>query len=279
MLVWHRGHIIPADSLRVEVADSVFEHGLGLFETLRASQGRPLWLGRHLERMARSAQVLGLPPLTVNDLPDERSIQDLLQADSRTNALVRITRTGGGAVAPTLWVRTGPLPLDIPKLGATIIEAPFRVDCDDPLARHKTLNYWARRIAYDRAVEQGGHEALIFDRRDRPCEGSRTNLFVVNGDTVVTPPLTDPIVPGLMRRAVIESAVEIGLRVVEASLSQDDLRNCSEIFLTNSVRGIIPVVRLMGTVDRRLSGDFPTVALLRQTLTDASFEEPERSQL
>ena len=279
MLIWHRGAIIPANNLRVEVADSAFEHGLGLFETLRAAQGHPLWLGRHLERMSNSARALGLPTLTADDLPDEFAIRELLQADSRTDALIRITRTGGGAVAPTLWVRTGPMPLEIPEPGATIVEASFRVDCDDPLARHKTLNYWARRIAYDRALEQGGHEALILDGFGRPCEGSRTNLFLVLGESIVTPPLTSPIVPGLMRRAVIECAVEIGLHVCETPLSQEDLRGCSEVFLTNSVRGIIHVARLIGTVNRRLSGDLATVALLRRALTDSWLEASEGGRL
>lgn len=148
----------------------------------------------------------------------------------------------------------------------------WQVDPDNPLARHKALNYWERRLALEKAsalgfdevlsltvrwkTPQGSNDDLIAlgDRYLVPtradwclCEGSRTNVFIVRDDVLLTPSLKGPIVPGVMRALVLELARPYFSEVREVDrLKLEELQTANEMFLTNSVRGIIPVARVDG---------------------------------
>lgn len=243
-MIWVAGRIVRDEELTISVLDRTFEHGLGLFETLRTWEGRATLLARHLTRLARSAAELGIP-LDGVVMPDEFAVADLLSANGvEGNALVRITLTGGlsDARGASLWMRSAPLPPPPRKEGALVHVGTWRVVRDDPLARHKSLNYWARRVAYESARKIGFDETLSMTLGECVWEGSRTNLFVVDHDELVTPALDGPFVPGIMRGFVLEAAAELplGTREVE-ELKLERVFRADEVFLTNSVRGIIPV--------------------------------------
>jgi branched-subunit amino acid aminotransferase/4-amino-4-deoxychorismate lyase len=247
-MLWTDGRLLPDDALRVSVRDRTFEHGLGLFETLRTWGGHATLLGRHLDRLRNSAEALGLPLAGVA-LPGPADVAALLRVDGRPgDAALRITLSGGlhaqGGAA--LWMRARDLTAGPPT--ATIRES-LPVPADDPLARHKTLNYWARRLAHERALRSGADEILL--RSESPAashvwEGSRTNLFVVRDGILRTPPLDGPVLPGVMRAVVIEWAGRLDIPAYEDAITPTDLALASEAFLTNSGRGIWPVSHLLG---------------------------------
>jgi branched-subunit amino acid aminotransferase/4-amino-4-deoxychorismate lyase len=129
--------------------------------------------------------------------------------------------------------------------GAVVDLGSWHVVRHDPIARYKMLNYWTRRQAYETARSLGYDEVLSMTGSDRVWEGSRTNLFLVMGDSLVTPSLDGPIVPGIMRGLVIEQAHWLAMTVkIEDDVSRVWLMTADEVFLTNSVRGIIPVARV-----------------------------------
>lgn len=249
MVVWHQGRIRESSEIRVDLADPVFEHGLGLFETFRSWNDRAPLLTRHLERLARSSAELGLAPLAESDLPTAESVRALLGRAGLADARLRITRTSGSSsLAPKLWLRCDPLVSSASRIAYTLIECPWRIDRRDPLTQYKTLNYWQRRRAFEFAQGQNADEALLFDVNGNPCEGSRANLFLIVGSTLVTPPLSGPIVPGIMRAVVTETARAEGWHVEERNLDAHDFERASEVFLTNSVRGIMPVGQILGSI-------------------------------
>ena len=250
MKLWTDGRIIDAEALNIGVDDRVFEHGLGLFETFRTWNGHPALLSRHLNRLRDSAGVLGLP---VHDLalPSPSDVRDLLLANAiGLDARIRITLTGGihRESGARLWMRAASLsPSMPPATEASIDFGPWEVVESDPLARHKSLNYWRRRLAHEFAVSHGLMEVLSHSAGERLWEGSRTNLFVIKGTTLYTPSREGPIVPGIFRGLVIEAARSLGFHVEEPrGLSMDHFGPSSEVFLTNSVREIIPVTRFRG---------------------------------
>jgi branched-chain amino acid aminotransferase len=245
-MIWVGGQIVPDEAPAISVLDRTFEHGLGLFETLRTWDRRPLLLDRHLARLRRSAGALRLP-LDPAALPDADAVASLLGvAGVEGDAMLRITMTGGrpeggGSV---VWMRHAPLPEPVGDGGAGIIFGRWAADGEEDLARHKTLNYWSRRLASERARARGADEMLNLAPDGRIWEGSRTNVFAVRGETLLTPGLDAPIVPGIMRGLVIELAGGEGIDVREGDLARDPgLATADEVFLTNSVRGIIPVGR------------------------------------
>jgi branched-chain amino acid aminotransferase len=252
-MLWARGELVQDHALSVSVLDRTFEHGLGLFETFRTWNGHPTLLERHVERLKESARALGLP-LEPDQLPGSRDVALLIAANRDVlppghDARLRITLSGGLATTPSagslLWMTAGPLPSPHPTPGV-IISGPFRVSADDPLARHKTLNYWRRRIAHADAVAAGADEVICVTHDGFLCEASRSNLFLVEDGRLSTPSLGGPLLPGIMRRLVLEKAKQVGLEVEEVSLPVERIKRAAEAFLTNSVRGVIPVAHLMG---------------------------------
>jgi branched-subunit amino acid aminotransferase/4-amino-4-deoxychorismate lyase len=138
--------------------------------------------------------------------------------------------------------------------GALISLGPWEVAHTDPLSRHKTLNYWSKRRAFE-AAQRLGFDEILSATVQGFCfwEGSRTNLFVVKRDVLITPSLEGPVLPGVMRGLVLELARERRWSAREESdLSRAMLRQADEVFLTNSVRGIIPVARAQSPVWRDL---------------------------
>jgi branched-subunit amino acid aminotransferase/4-amino-4-deoxychorismate lyase len=259
-MLWARGALFRDGELSVSVLDRTFEHGLGLFESFRTWNGYATLLPRHLERLSTSARELGLP-LETDQLPDSQAIAELIEASRDIvppgeDARLRITLTGGLATAPSsrslLWMTVGPLPSPYREPGVIISES-IEVVADDPLARHKTLNYWRRRIAHSGAIAAGADEILCVTHDGRICEASRSNIFLVEGGRIHTPSLDWPLLPGVMRRVVLEHAGRAGFDVKETSLQVERIKSSDEAFLTNSVRGIVPIAQLMG-VEMRAPG-------------------------
>ncbi len=113
-----------------------------------------------------------------------------------------------------------------------------------PLAGHKTLNYWQNRLMFDDAHGKGCDESLSISPDGIVWEGSRSNIFVVIDGELLTPPCDGRVLPGIMRALVLEQAVRLGLNVRETPLRLvDPSFRPQEVFLTNSVRGIMPVGR------------------------------------
>ena len=266
-MIWIDGVIQAEDQSTIPLGDRIFEHGLGLFETFRAWQGKAPLLDRHLARLRRSAMDLGID-LDGLKLPDPSAVDQLTRANNLPESMIRLTVSAGRPekVRPTAWIATSVLPADPPSTGYRVVDAPWPVALEDRLARHKTLNYWAKRLAHDHARSLGADEAIIGSPDGRFWEGSRTNLFLIRGDKLISPPLTGPIVPGILRGLTFEQAGSVGLTCFETDLTDSDLSDADEIFLTNSVRGLIPVQSWAGRSYQPVAPDFPAVSRLRQVI-------------
>jgi branched-subunit amino acid aminotransferase/4-amino-4-deoxychorismate lyase len=242
-MIWVAGRIVRDRKLKVSALDRTFEHGLGLFETLRTWDGRAVLLERHMARLSRSASELGLP-LGPAALPDASAVAKLLRADRvRGDVVLRITLTGGlpESGKSTLWMRTAPLPPPRTN-GVYITFEEWEVSRGDPIARHKALNYWSRRLAFEHASQSDYDEILSHTGDGLYWEGSRTNLFIVKDGELLTPSRDGPIVPGVMREVVLGRAVDLSMTVRQTNgLSFEAIQGADEVFLTNAVRGIIPV--------------------------------------
>jgi branched-subunit amino acid aminotransferase/4-amino-4-deoxychorismate lyase len=244
-MIWVAGRLVADQGLTIPALDRSFEHGFGLFETFRTWNGHATLLRRHLARLTRSAAELGLP-VDPGVLPDERAVDELLRAEHATgDRMLRITLSGGlsATAGSTIWMRAAPLPSPARSGGAMLAE-PWEVARADRLARYKSLNYWRRRLVYEDAREKGFDEALSMTPDGYYWEGCRTNLFLVMGSILTTPHLDGPLVPGIMREVVRERALDLGMDAREGEISRKVFPMVQEAFLTNSVRGIIPLARL-----------------------------------
>jgi branched-chain amino acid aminotransferase len=138
-----------------------------------------------------------------------------------------------------------PLPPPLRASGA-VIEQTIRVNEDDLLARHKTLNYWRKRIAHAHAVAGGFDDVLGLTAARLICETSRANIFLIERGRLSTPCTSGPLLPGVMRAVVLERARRTGLNVEVGAVSVEQISTADEAFLTSSLRGMLPLARLLG---------------------------------
>jgi branched-chain amino acid aminotransferase len=245
-------------------------HGAGLFETIRAEHGRVFRLDQHLERLGRSAAKL-LTPLPEGVLPDARTLDELLQRNALDSARIRLTVTAGQLrsdqeddTGPTIVATASPLsgyPAQLYDQGVSVVVCSYRTSESDPTAGHKTTSYFPRLLGLREAQQARCTEAIWFTTSKHLAEGCISNVFVVRGGVIKTPPLDTPVLPGIARRIVLDIAKECSLKAEETPLGIDDLLDAQEVFLTNSMMQVMPVIRVelrdiggarVGEVTRRL---------------------------
>jgi branched-chain amino acid aminotransferase len=249
--LWVNGRLVPEDEPSVSALDHGLTVGDGVFETLRVLDGRPFALTRHLDRLDRSAGGLGLPT------PDRAQVREA--CDVVVSALprdelhrLRITYTGGRGplgsdrtgAEPTLVVAASPAPRW--SEGMSIALAPWPRNERGPLTGLKTTSYADNVVALARAKEHGAVEALFANTRGELCEATGSNVFVVVDGAVRTPPLDSGCLAGISRALVIEWCAAEGVEVREEAMPLSVLEHADEVFITSSIKDVMPVSAVDG---------------------------------
>jgi len=250
MRIWVNGALRDADDAKVSVLDHGMTVGDGVFETLKAVDGLPFALDRHLARLDRSARGLGLPAPDADEV--RRACAAVLAGNPLPLGRLRITWTGGpsplgserGAAGPTLVVAVGPAARRPDS--TSVVTVPWVRNERGALAGLKSTSYAENVVALSRAREHGATEALFGNTRDRLCEGTGSNVFVVLGGELLTPPLSSGCLAGVTRRLVVEWT---GAR--EADLPLEVLDEAEEVFLTSTLRDVQAIHRID---ERELAG-------------------------
>jgi branched-chain amino acid aminotransferase len=242
--------LVDADKAYVPVTDSGLLYGAGLFETMRSYNGIVFELDSHLDRLFASAKAL-----SINNPYDKKYFADavysVLKANSLTDARLRLTLTDGPMGQadenrkPTVIIaatKLQPYPAEYYKKGVLVILSPFRQNPAGPLCGHKTTSYYSRLICLNIAHQKNAAEALWFTTDNRLAEGCISNVFLVKNSVLYTPLTTTPVLPGVARKTVFEIASKNSIKVSEKDLSIDDLLNADEVFLTNVIMQVMPVV-------------------------------------
>jgi branched-chain amino acid aminotransferase len=242
----------------VPVTDRGFLLGDGLFETIRAYNGRAFRLAEHLKRLRDSAEFLGIA-VPAADGEIERRIAEVVHRNGCLEAYVRITLTRGqggrglrmdGEFTPTLLIaasRLVPYPAEQYRHGARLLVSRYRQNSASPLARHKTLSYLPYLLARREAMDAGANGALLLNELGQVAEESVSNLFLARAGRLITPPVHCGLLPGITRATVIALCAENEIQVEERPIGAGELFDADEIFLTNSLMEIMPV----HSVDKR----------------------------
>jgi branched-chain amino acid aminotransferase len=246
------GEFMPASEANVSAFDGGFLHGAGLFETMRAENERVFQLESHIARLQRSASQL-LIPIDRHQLPHAEQFSELLAQNGLREGRVRLTVTAGGMKTdddtPQLTIcatasSLSDYPSQLYDQGVTVIVSQYRQSPHDPIAGHKTTSYLPRLLSLREARQARCIEAIWFTTHNHLAEGSISNVFLMRDGKLKTPPVDTPILPGLARELVLKLAGEVEVEFEECVLSVDDLLDADEIFLTNSIMQVMPVVRV-----------------------------------
>jgi branched-chain amino acid aminotransferase len=263
------GVLVPPANATVSVLDRGFLYGDSVNEVVRTYGGVPFALDAHLARLAHSAERIGLTlPWDASRTAAEidRTLaaaagDDPPEPDAAPwnvgERYIRVVMTrGAGEIGldPALAVDPKAILIVRPVHGPPMSAYREGVKCCvvgvqrnapeavDPSA--KTGNYLSHVLAVREARASGAHEAIMLDHDGFVTEGSTSNVFIVRHEVVVTPPLAAGILEGVTRDIVLALACQASLPVREEALRPADLGAADEIFITSTVREIVPVTRL-----------------------------------
>lgn len=281
--VWVDGRLVDGGP-SFDALDHGITVGDGVFETAKVVDDRVFALGRHHERMDRSLDGLGLPPVDRDRV--EEGIRAVLSVGPMPFGRLRWTvtagpgplgsdRVGGAATYLVTAVPQAPHPGT-----ATVAVVPWTRNERGALAGVKSTSYAENVVALAEAKRLGATEALLANTAGQLCEGTGSNVFVVLDGAVVTPTLEDGPLAGVTRELTIRWLREDGLDVAEDSLPLSVLDRAEEVWITSSVRDVCAVTRLEVAGGARTVGglSLPAPPVTARTLGEAAGPVTRRAQ-
>ena len=219
--------------------DRGIKYGMGLFETIKVIDGKPQFLRRHLDRLIHGVDFVGIQaPGLYEHLLDE--IASLPIQGNNTISLTVADAPNGYNILVSSELRThNPYRENGLKVTASV---PALRDAYNPLNQFKTCNYLLNYLTRNRAREKGFDEVLFLNQFGGVTEGTFTNFFFIKGDTVLTPPPSEGLLPGIFREVLTEALRGAGIKVEERRiLFSDEIGRMDGAFVTNS---LIPMERV-----------------------------------
>ena len=243
---------------------SVFDHGLlygdGIFEGIRAYDGRVFKLKEHIDRFFYSAKAIMLE-LPWSHASICEAVVESCRQNKITNGYIRLIATRGvGTLGLNPFKCTNPsliaiadkiqlYPPEFYENGLEIVTvATTRNHHNAVNPAIKSLNYLNNILAKIEAINAGCQEAIMLNTEGYVAECTGDNIFIVKEDKIFTPPLYAGALYGITRNTAIDLACEKGLEVIETNMTRYDLFNADECFLTGTGAEVIPVVKIDGRV-------------------------------
>jgi branched-chain amino acid aminotransferase len=208
-------------------------NGEGVFETLKVVAGQPCVLSRHLERLSRSADRLGLELPSIARIT--REVDAHLRAHPHALGRLRVTWAAGPS-GPVLSIESAATAAPRPSVALTL--STWRVDASSPLSGLKTTDYVNYTAALRVAQAEAFDDALLPNTADQLCETTTANVFYVLDGVIHTPPLSSGCLPGIARSLVLELC-----EVDEVAAPISVLADATEVFITSSLREVQAVSR------------------------------------
>jgi branched-subunit amino acid aminotransferase/4-amino-4-deoxychorismate lyase len=253
MIVNLNGTFMTGAEARLPITDGAVLFGDTLFETLKAHGTTIRFLQQHLDRIEQACGLL--------DMPFQRRpvIDALLATAARLSApcsRLRLTVSRGPFTslafpAPELghfFVTATPYAepsADERRRGAHCVFAPNRrVNPLSHLPQMKRGNYADCLYAANFARERGAREALFVNAAGEVLEGATSNLFILQGDTLVTPPAGKLVLGGVLRQQVLQAAYALGMATEERNISAEELLAADEAFLSNALIDLLPITSI-----------------------------------
>ena len=275
MKVWLNGKLVDRDDARPSVFDHGTLYGDGVFEGIRIYDGRIFQRDIHVDRLFESARKIRLPiEQTKQEIVD--AMRATVEANNVSNGYIRLVVTRGAGTLglspfkcsePSTFIIADSIamyPQEMYDNGmAVIIAKTVRVSANmlDPCI--KSLNYLNNICAKIEAIDAGVAEAIMLNVKGNVAECTGDNIFIVKDGQVVTPDTDSGILVGVTRGVVMSLARELGITVIERTVTPDDLRAADECFLTGTAAEVIAVTK----IDESTIGDGKVGQITTKLLT------------
>lgn len=236
------GRLDFTDQLNISAIDRGFTLGEGFFETMAIHQGSVPLFSYHWSRIKTSAQLLSIPlPFSENEL--RNLINKLIKLNQVKHCGLRLSLSAGltqreltaTSTRPTYTIILFSLPVNT-KMTYTAAFVNTRRNEFSTASRIKSMSYLDNILAAREAANKGFDDALLLNTQGYLAEAAIANIFVVIDNIIYTPPISDGALPGVLRSVILNELTKIP--VVERRLTQDNVLEAQEVFLTNALRGI-----------------------------------------
>jgi len=236
----------PADTPVISSGNRSLRYGDGLFETMKMVKGNIINKVFHFERLFNGLEVLQFEfPKNFNAVFLEEKINDLVKKNKHSaSARIRLMlfRGNGGIfdpenLHPNYIIESWPLPNEMEwnENGLVVDVFPEARKSCDSFSNLKSNNYLPYVMAGLYAKKNKLNDCIVLNSFDRVCDSGIANIFTVEEDTIFTPPLSEGCVAGVMRRWMLEKFDLKKYKIIEKTLSINDIINADELFLTNSI--------------------------------------------
>lgn len=263
LLIYMNGRLVPKEQAVVSVFDHGLLYGDGVFEGIRAYNGRVFRLREHLERLSRSARAIVLDTgMTVDAM--QAAVLETLRANKLRDAYIRLVVTRGigdlgldpkKCPRPTVFIIADKIalyPEECYTQGLEVNTVSTRRNSSQAVNPNiKSLNYLNNILAKIEAGLSGAREAIMLSAEGYVAECTGDNLFYLKGHRLITPPTAAGALEGITRGVVMELAPSLGFTVEERFFTPFDLHTADEVFLTGTAAEVVPVVK----IDARTIGD------------------------
>jgi branched-subunit amino acid aminotransferase/4-amino-4-deoxychorismate lyase len=267
------GQLFEAGAPEITLLNRSFKYGDSLFESMRVFEGRVLFMDQHFQRLSAGMKVLRMDfQPTEFEATLYREIQRLLQVnqvDEHGYVRLQVYRAGAGTYAPiqnhpyflieAYSLKEDTFQSSVPIHLRAYHDIPIHYDALSPFKTGNALPYVLAGLF---AREQGADDAVLFNDQ-WVADTAGANVFMVRQRKIFTPPLSSGCLDGIMRKQVIQLCQELKLDFSEKRLRKKDLMQADEIFLTNSIRGIIGVGHFE---NEEMPTDRPLTTFLRNCL-------------
>ncbi|MFA4985423.1 MAG: branched-chain-amino-acid transaminase [Candidatus Brocadiia bacterium] len=257
--IWFNGKLLEEQEIRISPFDHGFLYGDGVFEGIRAYNGRIFKCWEHIDRLYESAHTLMINiPLTQKEMAT--ACKEALKANNLRDAYIRlVVSRGPGDLgidprrckgAPTICIIATALalyPAELYQKGLRVVTSNTRripVESFNP--RVKSLNYLNNIMGKIEANNYGVPEAIMLGEGGVVCECTADNIFTIKDGKVVTPPTWLPILNGITRSTVLDLCAKMGIPAAECPFTLHDVYNADELFLTGTGAELIPVIEVDG---------------------------------
>ncbi|MDY6833601.1 MAG: aminotransferase class IV [Chloroflexota bacterium] len=253
-VVYLNGSLVPYSQARLSPYDYGFLHGYGLFETMRSYSGHIFRARQHLERLKRSAELIGIN--LESSIPAlEAALYQTIQANNLDNARIRLTVSiGEGSIvpnisscaSPTTFISASRFVSQTNHTGSKAIVSNIRRNSQSPLCHIKSLNGMDNILARNEANSMGADQAILLNEQGYIAESHSSNIFFVFKGSLITPDRDSGILPGITRDVVLELSQALGIEVIERKIGLNEAIKADEIFITNSIVEIEAVSHISG---------------------------------
>ena len=252
-IVYINGLFWTIDKANISVLDRGFTYGDGLFETMRVYSGKIFRLEHHLDRLFQSARSIFIElPITRNEI--RSAIYAAIKLNGLSNSIVRLTVTRGElgsginvdySSPPTVVILVKPVKAiskKIYKEGVGIkLYKKSAIRTQGISNQIKSCNYLSNIILRENALKENFFEAILLDHNHNVTEGTISNIFIIKNNQLKTPITNEFVLSGIIRQAILDLCLENNIPFKEDLITERELYEADELFLTNSAIEILPV--------------------------------------